>query len=401
MFLTERKWLALFDLKPDIEPKPISLDKFIKTFKVKSTRLFPLNDVIKSGKYKPNDLYPLLDFYNERDVYLTRFYKNNLEVPFELNSKGCLINKNENKNNIKKTFDFSHLKPEINNTRHPQFKTVSRNIYYKEILEETCTVQGNVPSFLLVLKNFFNKNIIDYKLLSPSILKLIGKGKIGAVLSGIYFRASILNPFLAYSVFKLYGNLPSDCKNATVLTPTLGWSTYMEGIMQDKCVENYIGIDVIPAVCLKTKKISKMFYPNKKINIFCTPSEKVYENKKIMEKIKNKVDFIFFSPPYYELELYKGGKQSTNSYDTYEEWLEGYWIPTMKLCYESLKKNKRMCYIISGYKSGKDSYNLEKDMVKISKDVGFNLIKKYYLVKGNVGFTTHRKYQETLFIFSK
>ena len=395
MFLTEEKWLKIFKITENSET--ISLNQFIKQFKVKSTRLFNLNEVIKSGKYQPNDLEPLLDFYNNRESYLRRFYKNNLELPFDLNEKGYPKNKNQ----LPNIFNFQNIEPQITNTLYPQYKTISRNLYYKQILEETGTIQGNVKSFLLVLKNFFNKNIIDYKLLSPSILKLIEKGQIGSVLSGIYFRASILNPFLAYSTLQIYGNLPNNYKNATVLTPTLGWSTYMEGIMSDERIGNYIGIDVIPDVCNKTKEIAKMFYPNKKINIFCTPSEDVYKNKNIIAKIKNTVDFIFFSPPYFALELYKGGNQSTNRYSTYEEWLDGYWLPTMKLCYESLKKNRRMCYIISGYKSGKKSFNLEKDMVHISKKVGFNLIKKHYLIKANVGFTTHRQYKETLFIFDK
>ena len=395
MFLTEEKWLKIFKITENSDK--ISLNQFIKQFKVKSTRLFNLNEVIKSGKYQPNDLKPLLDFYNNRESYLRRFYKNNLELPFDLNEKGYPKNKKQ----LPNIFNFDNIEPQITNTLYPLYKTISRNLYYKQILEETGTIQGNVTSFLSVLKNFLNKHIIDYKLLSPSILKLIGKGKIGSVLSGIYFRASILNPFLAYSTLQIYGNLPKDYKNATVLTPTLGWSTYMEGIMSDERIGNYIGIDVIPDVCNKTKEVAKMFYPNKKINIFCTPSEDVYQNKNIIAKIKNTVDFIFFSPPYFTLELYKGGNQSTNRYSTYDEWLDGYWLPTMKLCYESLKKNRRMCYIISGYKSGKKSFNLEKDMVHISKKVGFHLIKKHYLIKANVGFTTHRQYKETLFIFDK
>ena len=390
MFLTEKKWLSQFDLSQ----KNMDINQFIKKFRVKSTRLFSLKEVVENGKYKPADLEPLLDFYNKREEYLVRFYKNNLAVPFELTSSGNVKDKTE----IDKTFDFNE-KPEITNTKYSQYKSVSRNIYYKPILEETGTVQGNVPSFLSVLKNFFNKHIIDYKLLSPSILKLISKGKIGAVLSGIYFRASLLNPFLAYSTLKIYGNIGD--KGSTVLTPTLGWSTYMEGIMRDDRVKNYIGIDVIPAVCDKTKEIAKLFYPQKNVNIFCCPSEDVYSNKKIMDKIKNTVDFIFFSPPYYELELYKGGNQSTNRYSNYDEWLIGYWQPTMNLCYEALKKGKRMCYIISGYKTGKENYDLEKDLVSISKKTGFYLIKKKYLVKADVGFTTHRRYRETLFIFSK
>ena len=144
MFLTENKWLSLFNIKKNETIVDLDLDEFINSFQVKSTRLWPLKEALSEVKYKPDDLHPLLDFYNNRDVYLKRFYKNNLSVPFQLNNKGEPINNSD----LQTLFNFSKIKPEITNTRYSQYKSISRNVYYKQILEETNTIQGNVPSFL-------------------------------------------------------------------------------------------------------------------------------------------------------------------------------------------------------------------------------------------------------------
>ena len=109
----------------------------------------------------------------------------------------------------------------------------------------------------------------------------------------------------------------------------------------------------------------------------------------------------FLAPPYYQLELYKGKQQSTERYKNYDEWLNGYWLNTIKLCYHCLRNSRLMFYIISGYTSKQKYINLEKDMNSITIKEGFKFVKKLTMVGKNVGFTKHRKSKETIFIFSK
>ena len=71
---------------------------------------------------------------------------------------------------------------------------------------------------------------------------------------------SLLNPFLAYSAAMIYGNNPKK-----VLSPTLGWSSYMIGIMAVSSVKEYIGVDVIPKVCETTRLLAKNLYPKKEL----------------------------------------------------------------------------------------------------------------------------------------
>ena len=73
----------------------------------------------------------------------------------------------------------------------------------------------------------------------------------------------------------------------------------------------------------------------------------------------------------------------------------------MKLCYECLKNNRVMMYIISGYNDKGKYVNLERDMNKITKEIGFNYISKLKMKGSNVGITSHRTVNEQIFIFSK
>ena len=73
-------------------------------------------------------------------------------------------------------------------------------------------------------------------------------------------------------------------------------------------------------------------FPDKTVDIYCSQSELLGDNKTFMSKYKSFFDIVFFSPPYYKLELYRGEKQSTTLYDNYDIWLEKYWQETIKLC---------------------------------------------------------------------
>jgi tRNA1(Val) A37 N6-methylase TrmN6 len=117
---------------------------------------------------------------------------------------------------------------------------------------------------------------------------------------------------------------------------------------------------------------------------------------------RNHFDVVFFSPPYYRLELYPGKEQSTTQYKTYEEWLDKYWEATIKLCYFVLKPGGKMCYILSGYGSENTGnvYDLLKDMNKVSA--------KYFILKSsqpmynkNVNSTNHRETNEKIMVYVK
>ena len=365
MYITLNKWLNLF------KSRNMSYNDFVNKLRIKKGNgdillVKDLKDKKISSKFYII-LYKIIVTY--KNIYLTNFFNRNLLIK-DINLSLC-----------------------VNNNKFTENKNIVRNLYYKEILQDTGTSQPNLRSYLDVLMDLFKYHILDYKLLTPSGISMIENNKLSSILSGFYFKASIMNPIVPYSLSNLYDY------NFKVLTPTLGWSSYLLGMIHNEYLNTYIGIDVIKKVCDNTRKICKQ--NNTKCDIYCKPSKDLYIDKNFMGKYKSDIDFVFFSPPYYELELYNGNEQSTNRYKSYQEWLEKYWKATMKLCYECLKNNRFMMYIISGYNDKGKYINLETDMNKITKEVGFNFIKKLKMKGSNVGITSHRTVNEQIFIFSK
>ena len=286
--------------------------------------------------------------------------------------------------------DLTNITLSFSNNKNPKYKNLIRNIYYKDILLYTKTEIPNIRPFLEVLLELFNKNIIDYKLVTPSAIDMLYKSQFSNILSGFYFRSSILNPCVLYT-------LSTYLKGNKIFTPTLGWSSYMYGFLNNPNITEYVGTDVIKEVCTNTKLLSSTLFSKKKVDIYCCPSEKLKNNKKFIKKYKKKYfDNIFFSPPYFKLEIYRGKLQSTNLYSNYEDWLLLYWEETIKLCRYLIKNNGVMCYIISNYKN---RITMNKDMNNITKKY-FKLKKKLLLNNSNINFTNHNDNREIIYFFT-
>lgn len=350
-------------------------------FTVKTPKnTFPLTEYQTKKNISNEDIVLLLETIHDRNEYLNRFYKLSLRV-------------------TEKDIHFgSRLVPmeikEINNNNESKIKNVIRNMHIDGILKDTKSGIDNVPTYFDVLDDLFNNNMVDYKILSPSSRHYIRNRRFGSVLSSLYFRASIMNPFLVYS---LNQNL---LKGTKVFTPTLGWTSYAYGFLETNNVTEYVGTDVIPSVCKKTDRFIGNYYPNVERKIFCVPSEDLLTNTTFIKSYTNHFDLVFFSPPYYKLELYSGKKQSTNRYSNYQDWLKKYWESTIKLCKKVLMKGGRLCYIISGYGSTnvKGSYNLVDDMNAITQKY-FTLKHNYPMYNKNVHVTNHKEPSERILVF--
>lgn len=380
MLITLGKWLSLFDTPKN---KNMTYTNFIKVAKVKSSgKTRNLHELIKNKQKRPGQTTESIMkiIYHHVVINKRKYLENIYNRSFKIPSTG-----------VPKDYPLC-----ISNNKNTEYKNIVRNMYYKEILQETSTVQPNLRPYLEVILELYRDQILDYKLVTPSVIEMMFKNQFSNVLSGLYFRSSIMNPIVPYSL-SMHPSVTSKGNKFKVLTPTLGWSSYLLGMLNNSNLSEYVGIDVIPKVCDNTRNIANK---NKiKNSIFCKPSEDLYNDKSFMTKYRNYFDFVFFSPPYFQLELYKGKNQSTERYKTYEEWLEKYWRQTVKLCKHSLKSNKLMMYIISGY-TDNTYINLEKDMNAITKEEGFILVKKLDMVGNNVGITKHRKLKESVFIFN-
>jgi hypothetical protein len=373
-FLQKDKLLAMFQAET-LRTQKMSFAEFMKTAKVRTgTSLIPLKTYI-GDRIDIGDLRLLHAAIMDKAEYLSRFYDVSLKVPESLTiSDAPMKNK------------------QMNNNALVNYKSVIRNMFYKEILKDTRSGMDNNPTFFDVLGDLYLRNIIDYKILTPSAIFYMKNGRLGSVFSSFYFRASIMNPYLVYSLNQ------SVLRGTRIFTPTLGWGSYCYGFLESQSVVEYVGTDVIPSVCKKTQVFANQFYPDKKVQIFESPSEQLAKNRSFLNKYKAHFDVVFFSPPYYRLELYPGSKQSTTLYKTYEEWLTGYWEETIKMCRHVLAPGGRMCYILSGY--GKDSeFDLLNDMNKITQKY-FKAHSTQPMYNKNVHSTDHRPTSEKIMIFT-
>ena len=368
----------------DKNEKECTVNRLISTAQVRSgSKMRPLKQYMIDRHISRDTIRNLCEHINNRDDYLTRFYNLSLKIDPDvlcIHDSGISPMKNR----------------EMNNNQSIIFKNIIRNIHMLDILKNTKSGIENVPTFFDMLYDLYLHNIIDYKLLTPSATHYIKNGRIGSVFSSYFFRASIMNPYLVYSLNQtvLHGH--------RIFSPTLGWSSYCYGFLESSYVTEYVGTDVMPSVCKKTAEIGEIYSHSKKVDIYCKPSEDLYKDRTFMQKYAQHFDVVFFSPPYYELELYKSDNQSTDRYKTYEAWLAGYWEETIKLCHAVLEKNGKMCYILSGYGSqnSNNNFDLLNDMNNIAKKY-FRLTSTQPMYNKNVHVTTHRDTGEQIMIFTK
>lgn len=372
MLFSSADFLTLF--KRD---KQISEKQFLNNYKVKtSNAIYKLKDYVEKKHINPDDINKLRMILENKDIYLNNFYNRSLKLPDPINIIELPSTKYDNNMLVK-------------------YKNVIRNMHMYDILLNTKSGYiSKQRSYLDMLFDLFNNNIIDYQILAPNSLHYIRNNGFGGVLSSLYFRASIMNPYLIYSL-----NL-TLLHGTKIFTPTLGWTSYMYGFYESGVVTEYVGTDVIKDVCEKTKIFAKN-YSSIKTKVYNKPSESLLNNKYFTNKYKNYFDLVYFSPPYFKLELYNSDNQSTDKYASYDEWLEKYWRKTIELCYFVLEKKGKICYILSGYGSDNtEKYNLLEDMNKITIEY-FKLIKLMPMHNKNINVTKHKDTSEKIVIFQK
>jgi len=339
----------------------------------------PLKDYVARKHISKQALETLYNHIVDKDKYLSRFYNTSLSVSGDIHIK---------EEPMKREY--------MNNNKNVNYKNIIRNIHYEDILQNTYSGIENNPTFMKVLYDLYINRIIDYKILTPSAIHYILEGRIGSVFSSFYFRASIMNPYLVYSLNK------SLLKGTKVFTPTLGWSSYAYGFMECDEIIEYVGTDVIKNVCSKTRTLLRENYNHNQFKIFQSPSENLMKNKEFRVKYNSYFDLVFFSPPYFKMEMYPGDKQSTTNYNSYDVWLKKYWEKTIQLCLHVLEPGGKLCYILSGYgtKNTKNSYNLIDDMNKITEKY-FTALYTLPFYNKNVNVTEHRETAEKIIVFVK
>lgn len=179
-------------------------------------------------------------------------------------------------------------------------------------------------------------------------------------------RPSTFNP----ATYK--GILDNLFTGETLFAPVMGWNAYQIAFYNSK-FKNFIATDVIPDVVgngnllheeyLRYQQNSIFEVPDKTIDLYLCPSERLADRHQFDVKYKNQVDSVLFSPPYFDLEIYNSEDQSLANFPNYQDWLIGYWEETVKLCKTVMKPKANFGFVISNYR------NIEKKMTTISEDM--------------------------------
>jgi hypothetical protein len=192
-------------------------------------------------------------------------------------------------------------------------------------------------------------------------------------------RASIFNPCTYKEILK------EVFTGETLFAPVMGWNSYQLAFYASG-FKHFIATDVIPDVVdngrlLQQEHDKKLFTKDEKtVDLYLCPSEQLDNKYDFINKYKNSVDAVLFSPPYFDLELYPSDNQSTNSFPDYNSWLIMYWEETVKLCAKVMKPDAKFGFVISNYT------NKDKVKMTISEDMRD-------IAARHLDFTNHYKVQ--------
>jgi hypothetical protein len=300
-------------------------------------------------------------------------------------------------------FDYSYniiTDTQINGKYQNQTSKILKNLYFKTAYTTKKNSEDDHLDFLGIVKKLVTTYEIRHSLLIPMSYEAIVTqtySRVFAILRGTTNRPSFFNP---WTCGYLLNNLFVGKK---LLTPVLDWSSYALGFLNSDWDE-YVGIDVMPTVVTKTKDIltSSNLLNGRAVDLYCQPSEEVLKSSAWLEKYENHFDLVFFSPPYWTLELYSegGDAQSTAKYKSYTEWLTEYWLGTVAGCWQSMAPDSIFAFVISDFKGN----NISQDMLEIAQR-WFTHLDTYSLHWNSFNVLDAKKMQsgnsENLFVLKK
>lgn len=193
---------------------------------------------------------------------------------------------------------------------------------------------------------------------ASEIRKMITMGK--ALGSVTKYRAKV-----AKTIVKYFGA-------ERVLDPCAGWGGRMLGAAAAGAA--YVGCDPDPRTAAGLRAILADPSIPAEIGANVTILEKPCEKALAEGDITGPFDLILTSPPYFNLELYTGGEQSTATHPTWEEWVSGWLKPVIVGALALLREGGVSCWSVKDFKTDR-LYKLVDAVTEIHKDVGYELVK--------------------------
>lgn len=151
-----------------------------------------------------------------------------------------------------------------------------------------------------------------------------------------------------------------------VLDPCVGWGGRMIGSLSAGAA--YVGCEPDPHTAQGLRNILNDI--KQPATILEQPAETALDQLRSLEPF----DMVLTSPPYFNLELYTAGEQSTLAYPTWDEWVDR-WLRVVVLgCLRCIKPGGTSCWSVKNFKTDK-KYPLADATKKIHADAGWMLVK--------------------------
>lgn len=157
----------------------------------------------------------------------------------------------------------------------------------------------------------------------------------------------------------------------SVLDPCIGWGGRMVGALAADAT--YVGFEPDPNTAnglraiLADEAIPKEI--RKKAHVIEQPAEIGLSALPVGQMF----DLVLTSPPYYNLEIYTAGDQSTVRYPTWDSWVKQWYKPLVLACLARITPGGTSCWSVKNIKTT-GSYPLADLTKGIHKDAGWTLV---------------------------
>ena len=252
---------------------------------------------------------------------------------------------------------------------------ILRNINYKTLYSTKRLHKNDFQDCQSILKCLFKYHLLRNSFVGPASFNFFLDKNMTSVWSSVMStisKPSIFNPNTYASI------LNTLFKGKNLFAPTMGWNSYQLAFYQTN-FEQFVATDVISDVVENGTHLHNYYeslknpfldYGTKDVVLYDCPSEKLQSNFNFCNEYKNHFDAVLFGPPCFKFEIYEGEQQSVNNYETYTEWLNEYWRPTLKICAEVMKPGAKLGFVVRDYADYFGyNYLLSQDFNNIAEEV--------------------------------
>lgn len=196
---------------------------------------------------------------------------------------------------------------------------------------------------------------------------------------------SNFRPTTAQCIYDIFLRDIEADKTAVVWDPCAGFGGRMLGAIKSEKVGLYIADEPsIKTYVGLNKVLDNIKKQDSLLNTTVDIHNSTMENDGLISKLENRIDMVFTSPPYYDVEKYTNeDTQSFIKFNTKQKWLEGFLRVLCMKAYKCLKYGGKFILNINATSNFKD---LHYSAVNLAIYSGFKLngIHKYMLESRNI-----------------